>query len=222
MSDASEPTVRWSEEEEILLAEWGDYAKCYCWLHQRSHHYYAKRNTALTIPVAILSTITGTASFGASSIFSSEYFQTGQFIIGGLGVLVGVLTTVNNYLRYAQRSEGHRIAAILWDKLGRDITVQVALPVDLRDNAMSFLKRCRAEFDRLIEQSSPIPDAIIVAFRAKFSKEPNLHMPEVCNGIRHTAVAIRGGSDMMPEIEVPPIPEPPALNIVADIVNGAT
>ena len=53
----------WKEEEEILLKQWADKAQCYQWMHTRSREIYEKKNARYTIPVIIISTITGTANF---------------------------------------------------------------------------------------------------------------------------------------------------------------
>ena len=50
-----------------LLAEWSEKAACYRWLHNQSEKYYRIPNYAFTIPVIILSTLTGTANFAMDS-----------------------------------------------------------------------------------------------------------------------------------------------------------
>jgi hypothetical protein len=53
---------------------------------------------------------------------------------------------------------------------------------------MDFLKICRAELDRLIEQSPPIPDPIIDAFEKEFFDMPRLKKPDIAHGIDHTKI----------------------------------
>jgi len=53
---------------------------------------------------------------------------------------------------------------------------------------MDFLKICRAELDRLIEQSPPVPDDVIAAFIKEFEDKPNVKKPEICDGMEHTTV----------------------------------
>ena len=53
---------------------------------------------------------------------------------------------------------------------------------------MDFLKICRAELDRLIEQSPPIPDEIIDAFEKEFCNTPRLKKPDIAHGIDHTNI----------------------------------
>ena len=61
----------WKEEEEELLRQWADKAQCYQWIHLRSREIYQKKNSWYTIPVIVISTFVGTASF-AQERFSEE------------------------------------------------------------------------------------------------------------------------------------------------------
>ena len=61
---------KWTPEQEELLAEWAEKASGYRWLHSRSEKLYRKRNYIFTIPVIILSTLTGTANFAMDSFCS--------------------------------------------------------------------------------------------------------------------------------------------------------
>ena len=58
----------WKEEEEGLLRQWADKSQCYQWMHTKAREIYQRKNAMYTIPVIILSTITGTANF---ALFSS-------------------------------------------------------------------------------------------------------------------------------------------------------
>ena len=62
----------WTKEQENLLAEWSEKASAYRWLHSRSEKRYRCRNYTFTIPVIILSTLTGTANFAMDSFVPEE------------------------------------------------------------------------------------------------------------------------------------------------------
>ena len=65
-------------------------------------------------------------------------------------------------------TESHRLAEVSWSKFGRDISIELALDPVRRKPALDFLKVCRAEYDRLIEQSPTIDDKIIASFKYNF------------------------------------------------------
>ena len=179
----------WSREQEVLMAEWSDLAMCYRWLHDKSEKYYHSKTLWINLPVIILSTLGGTANFGIQSLFSDDMTKKyASFAIGGVSLFAGLLTTIGNYLRYAQLEESHRVASIAWGKFQRLIAVELALNPDDRIDSLDFLKICRADLDRLIEQSPPIPEESIKLFEASFGLIADLKKPDICGSLEHTRV----------------------------------
>lgn len=161
-------TAKWGDSEEELLAKWADKATCYRWMHDKAEKMYSRQNMIITIPVIVLSTLTGTANFGLSSMVPPNLQSYAQIGIGGVSLVTGIISTIGNFLRYAQGMEAHRGAAISWGKLHRKISVELSLPRNQREPPMDFLLVCRSELDRLIEQSPSIPDSIINDFTSTF------------------------------------------------------
>lgn len=180
----------WSREQEGLMADWSDIASCYRWLHDKSEKHYHNKTLWINLPVIILSTLGGTANFGIQSLFENDETSKkyASFGIGGISLLAGMLTTVGNYLRYAQLEESHRVASIAWGKFQRLIAVELALNPNDRMDSLDFLKICRAELDRLIEQSPPIPKESIKMFEERFGTIRDLKKPEICGALEHTNV----------------------------------
>jgi hypothetical protein len=174
--------VAWTREQEELLAEWSEKATCYRWLHSRSEKRYRGFNYTFTIPVIILSTLTGTANFAMDSFVPDEYKQIAMACVGGTNIFAGILSTLQNFLRYAELMESHRVCEVQWSKFSRNIAVELALEPTRRKPADDFLKICRAEYDRLIEQSPTIDDPIINQFKKAF-KNTDIQKPDMCNGL---------------------------------------
>lgn len=180
----------WSKEQEDLMAGWADISACYRWMHDKCEKISARNNLLMTVPVIILSTLTGSANFIMGGVVGDNkqlgtYAQIG---IGGVSIFTGILTTLGNFFRYAQASESHRVSGIAWGKFQRQIAVELALHPRDRLDSMDFLKICRSELDRLIEQSPPIPDDIIASFEKEFQSLKNLKKPDIAHGIDHTEV----------------------------------
>jgi len=174
----------WTDEQEELLAEWSEKAQCYRWLHSYSERKYSKGHFAFTIPVIILSTLTGTANFGVDSYVPEQHQKMASVVIGGVNIFCGIMSTLQNFLRYAENMEAHRNSGILWSKFGRNIRIELALDRSRRKSANDFLKIFRAEYDRLIEQSPIIPEEAIKSFKKKFkTKYTDIHRPDICNGL---------------------------------------
>jgi hypothetical protein len=185
----------WTSELEDLMADWADRAACYRWMHEQTSRIYGGRDRMITIPVIILSTITGSASLSLDSFFPNsdpstnlelkKYVQSG---IGGVSILAGIITTVGNFLRYAQGCEAHHLAAVSWGKFNRLICIEMRLHPNERMDNFNFLKMFRVELDRLIEQSPPIPDVIIQEFKKVFQNTEDVRKPEIVGILEHTKV----------------------------------
>lgn len=160
--------MEWSKENELIMVEWCDIAQCYKWLNSRAHMKYAYMNAWFTIPAIVLSTITGTASFAQGSI-PVAYQTYAPMAIGSINICIGILTTVQQYLKISELSEGHRVSSISWDKFARNIRIELSKSIKDRSDAALFIKTCRLEFDRLMETSPAISKDIVADFKNTFS-----------------------------------------------------
>lgn len=179
----------WTQELEELIADWGDKALVYRWLHERTSLLFKNNDQSLMIPVIVLSTLTGTANFGMGSFFGSD--ANGQRIaqlgVGGISIIAGVLTTLANYYGYSKCAETHRTSGVSWGKFNRFISIELRLHPDERMDAKSFLKMFRIELDRLIEQAPSIPNSVIDEFKILF-EESDVHLPDILGVMEHTKV----------------------------------
>ena len=175
----------WSDEIEELLSEWGEVAICYAYLHNFGRRKYEKKYHHLQIPIIILSTLTGTANFATDSYIPEDYKHGFSAGVGSLNIFCGILGTLLSFLRYSEIYEGHRIAALAWGKLSRNIEIELSLQDIKRKPCRDFLKICRAEYDNLLESSPNIDLDIISLFNKKFdSNYQDIRRPIICNGLR--------------------------------------
>jgi hypothetical protein len=189
LSKDERPTrLVWSDTTEELLVSWCDIGKCYAWLHERSFRKYNRANYFFSIPIIVLSTLSGAASVGLSGYVPSEYMQTSQLSIGLVNILTGIITTLQTFFRYAQNSESQLNASIGWAKLCRNITIELSLERDKRKNANEFVKICRAEYDRLMERSPIIPSDILIDFKNNMKLNNDMVVPDILDKIAHTSV----------------------------------
>jgi len=172
----------WNKECEELLAEWSEKASCYRWLHGRCEKNYRKWYYSFSIPVIILSTLTGAANVGMDSFVPQESKSIASAIVGGVNILAGIISTLQNFLKVAEYMEAHRIAGVSWGKLQRNIAIELALDPCRRVIQSDFLKLSRAEYDRLIEAGPIIDDRVIKQFNNKF-KNYKVSIPSICNGL---------------------------------------
>ena len=192
--------AEWSEQYEKILIEWADKAICYRWLHLESHRNYSFRNRWFTIPVIIMSTLTGTANFAQERVpvDIQPYYQ---LIVGSVNILAGIITTIQQFLKITEFNESHRVSSISWDKFYRNIKLELAKSRLERIPPYQMLKISKEEFDRLMETSPSINAKIIEKFYQTFSggkikagQNPTtkqiafdeIFKPEICNVLQST------------------------------------
>ena len=192
--------AEWSSQHEKILVEWGDKAICYRWLHSSSHISYSFKNRWFTIPVIIMSTLTGTANFAQERV-PTEYVALYSITVGAINILAGIITTIQQFLKISELNEAHRVSSISWDKFYRNIKLELGKSRDERMPAYQMLKISKEEFDRLMETSPSIDKKIIDQFNKTFSGGPikknipltpkqqnyiELIKPEICNILEST------------------------------------
>ena len=200
-----QPYIEWTSDHEAILVDWADKALCYRWLHSKSHNNYSRLNTWFTIPVIIMSTLTGTANFAQNRI-PTEYVDIFTAVVGTINLLAGILTTIQQFLKISELNESHRVSSISWGKFSRNIKVELAKSPKERMTVIQMLKHSKEEFDRLIETSPTLSDKVIKLFLVTFSGgtiktnehgEPidlthkqitfmKLNKPEICDSIETT------------------------------------
>jgi len=202
-----EKIEKWSDEIEELLSEWAEIGLCYSWLHSYSERKYKKKYHNISIPIIVISTLTGTANFGMDSFINDNQRPVASACIGGINIFAGILGTLLSFLKYAEIYESHRISCVSWSKFARNIQIELALKDSKRKNCCDFLKVSRAEYDRLLESSPNIDRDIINTFNNKFNADyPNVRKPIICNGLKE--VIIYKSDDEEPQSEPEPEPEP--------------
>lgn len=183
--------LEWTSENENIMVEWCDVAQCYKWLNTRAHQKYSYKHAWFTIPAIVLSTITGTASFAQTSL-PLNYQPYAPMAIGTINIFIGILTTVQQYLKISELNESHRVAAIAWDKFARNIRIELAKSPLERTECGHFLKHNRQEYDRLMETSPSIPMDILGEFKKSLpgkigsdqrKKFDTLKKPDICDTI---------------------------------------
>jgi hypothetical protein len=132
-----------------------------------------------TIPLIIVSTITGTANF-AQETFPPTVQPFVPSAIGGLNLITAIATTIMQFLKINELMEGHRVASVQYGKVSRTIRLELTLPLSERtQNGTNMIENMRAEYDRLIEQSPNVPKYIIDAFEKEFPDDNAFFKPEI-------------------------------------------
>lgn len=166
----------WHEQQEKILKSWGESSACYRFLHNRAYQRYKKQSMNFTLPIIVISTVTGTANF-AQSIFPPAWVSYVPLVIGAFNLIAAIMTTVLQFLKVNELMESHRVTSIQYGKLARNIRLELTMPLtERKHDGYNMVEICRSEYDRLIEQSPPVPKGILLTFEDDL--EANKHPDE--------------------------------------------
>jgi hypothetical protein len=148
-------------------------------MHHRTYLMYKRMSMRFTLPVIVLSTVTGTANFAQES-FPLSIRPMIPSIIGGLNLIAGLIATIMQFLKINELMENHRTAALAHGLLSRTIRLMMALPRPERKKCgIDFVDDCKAEYDRLIEQSPAVPNGILRMFEKEYPLDNVFNKPEI-------------------------------------------
>ena len=169
----------WHVQQEKILKAWGEAAACYRYMHYQAYCSYKNLSMKFTIPLIIVSTVTGTANF-AQETFPPSVQPFVPSAIGGLNLITAIATTIMQFLKINELMEGHRVASVQYGKISRTIRLELTLPLSERTlNGTNMIENMRAEYDRLIEQSPNVPKQMIDAFEREFPDDNAFFKPEI-------------------------------------------
>lgn len=158
----------WHKQHEKVLRSWGEGAACYRYMHYKAHTMYKSLSMRMTLPIIVISTITGTANF-AQETFPVSMRSYVPAMIGTMNLFAAILTTVLQFLKVNELMESHRVSSVHYGKLARNIRLELTLPITERSHdGGNMVEISKSEYDRLIEQSPPVPSTIIRRFERKF------------------------------------------------------
>jgi len=183
LSQLATREVDWTPEHEGILIEWADKAMCYRWLHSKANAMYSSLNAWYTIPVIVISTLTGTANFAQERV-PLAYQNYFVMIVGAFNIAAGIITTIQQFLKITQLNEAHRVSSIAWDKFYRNIKIELAKHPSERISVTQMIKMSKEEFDRLMETSPNVPEKIINDFKKNFKSSDifdKIVKPEICD-----------------------------------------
>jgi len=169
----------WHPQQEAILKGWGESAACYRYMHYQAFLNYRQSNMRYTLPVIVLSTLTGTANF------AQEQFPEGlkPFVapsIGGLNLIAGLIATIAQFLKISELMEAHRVAAMQFGKFSRVVRLELGLPlVDRSRDGSDMVELLKGEYDALIEQSPSIPASVLMLFERNFPSDEDITKPEI-------------------------------------------
>ena len=166
------------QQQESILKSWGEASACYRYIHFQAFLMYKKKYMRATLPVIVLSTLTGTANFAMTDV-PDNLKQTAQQSIGAANLIAGLIATISTFLKLSENTEAHKNAAFMFGKFSRKIRLELALPLkDRTKDGAIMIEECKADYDRMLEQQPDIPRAMLEEFDRTFPWS-TLYKPEI-------------------------------------------
>jgi len=183
----SAPTeeIEWNDALEKLLCEEAEKCMGMAWMHNKCEIYFSNKNNWLQIPIIVISTITGAASVGSSSLFPGNT-QVASVALGGASILVSILGLINSYFSFGKRAEGHRLSDVTYRQMHRLVNIEMSLPRHQRMSPKQILKSIKEDLKRLSETMPRIPEEIIERYKREVIHDENAEIvahPEITNGV---------------------------------------
>ena len=167
----------WKPTDEKLLEEWADHGKSFRWMHEQSRVKFWKRNIQFQVPVIILSTLTGAANFAQERV-PVDYQGYYAITVGFFNIIAGIIATIQTFLKVSESLEGHRVASVAWGKYYHNVKTELQKEPDDREDVVDFMKYAKMEYEKLVEQSPPIPLEIVNRLKENVDKsEVHVHLP---------------------------------------------
>lgn len=195
-------TVEYNDSLETILSKEAEKCLALRWSHDASQRWAASRNTYIMIPSIILSSLASAGSFGGADLLP---FSGAEKVIGFMSLFVATINTIGSYYGFSKRAEAHRVAALLYGRLHRFLTIQLSIPRDQRISAGELLKMVKEEVDRLNEISPQLPLDIVGRFKQQFHGTETA-VPEILNGLDKVTVykeEVKEVVEQKPEVKRP-------------------
>lgn len=177
----------WDDSHELLIKSLAEQAQVSAVLHRRAHEHFENRNLRYQLPIIILSVLSGSANFISSSFPDiQKHIVLG---VGGLSIFTSIVSSISQYLKLAESSEGHRISSYAWDKLYSRLNIHLGMRREDRDLPMDFINVAQTDFIRLVEMSPDVPPAISHAVKSRHKRTlTTLNAPVSLSGFKPVSI----------------------------------
>lgn len=125
-------------------------------------YFYENVNNMLTYPIIVISSVSSATLFSTNNIAI-------KYVIGGLSLVTGILTSISRQMRPAELYQQYAITTLRYQALVRRIETYLSLPVIMReDDPVSFMRKIEMEISALSENQVNPPPYVKDMFQKRF------------------------------------------------------
>ena len=180
----SNKLTSWHESYELIFSELCDEAQIRGYLHKKAYEYFYKKNLWFQIPIMMFSAISGSGNFISNSFPEQQKYII--LAVGALSIITGIISSIFQYMKVSELSEGHRLSYLSWEKFYTNVKFQLRRKDDDRDNIVEFINMIIPEYQRLIEISPDIPSHITSIIKKKKKELDWIHLPFIISDFDKT------------------------------------
>ena len=203
----------WHESIERLLQKYCDEAQVFSTVHRKAYYAAKRMLTWFQLPIIILSAASGSIQF-----LSKSYPAHESMIVtctGATSIIVCIITAIMTYLQLGENKSKHEISAGAWQGFYNQVSHQLNLARDLREDSQKFLADVRQQHARLFEISPMCNRSFLQSVKKSVTQHATaeFQIPFQFNGFRHTNVwrqeddeyeenTVSLGNEMQPDVPV--------------------
>lgn len=190
----------WVLQQEKYLQEILNSCDSHAKVFHKVNRTYRAFQTKLKIPLIVIGSFSGVASFGTSS-FPVEWQRFVSLCVGVVSIVIAILGTVESYFKVVETTNDSLNTASALERLRDDIGKELSLPVEDRTtNGITFVRDCYVRYQQIVSQSPQIG--------IRWKKLPltqmhpsgnNLHQEDALGGIEMERRE-RGAREQSPDI----------------------
>lgn len=181
---------------EDLLARWLRRTRDSAFAHYAAEEQHSRLNYALGAPAAFLAAVVGTSVFAS---LDKVVDNRVKLIVGGLSIGSAVLAGLQTFLRYGDRAERHRKAAVLYSNLRRDLEVALLFPADATHASLETIKH---KYNEITESAPNVHGSLWKRARQKAGDDLFIPGPSASD----THHPVPAGATLATQASQPPSP----------------
>lgn len=186
----------WSSETEAIVAEVGEKAQGYVWMHNRNASYLVDWDTRYSNVEIILSILTGTSVF--TTINDCQELSLVTLVTGIIIYMTAVIRAIHQNRKYPEQASAHRLAASKYSEIYHSVQKQLALYRRDRENAKDYINWITEKFDTLLLSSPGMDDPIKEEYLIKFKDVKFMHPGDLKQIEIKKETSGSGNSDKIP------------------------
>lgn len=170
----------WLPAEEAYLRDLSALCATLAVRFKDEYHRFHRLESRFQIPAIIVSSAIGLTSFGVNQF--EEAAPKINIAMGVVGLALGILNSIQSYLRIGATMAGSLLASVSLQKLKEQIDLELALPFQDRSaSGIMFLRECVSQYEKIMDAAPPIlrrPRFVRATDNERLSTSPSVPVGE--------------------------------------------